>query len=123
MNLLIKYLPLIILLYHPKTASGTSYYEEPVIEVIIENPFQTGTYSDNIYSSYDSSVFAYEQNIRPYALLDEDGEDGFDDGGTDDPKDDYNDVKGVPTGDELLPLCLFIMVYSLWGRRQKMICR
>ncbi|MDR1678729.1 MAG: hypothetical protein LBR81_03025 [Prevotellaceae bacterium] len=121
-RLLIKYLPLILLFYHPKNVSGKSYFEEPVMEEIVENPFQTGIYSDNTYGSFYvspvSPVSAYNLGISPYALPGNDDEDGFDDGGLDDPNKDYNDVNNLPVGEALLPLCLLAVVYGMRKKQQ-----
>ncbi len=114
-----KYLlSLIVLLHYSEFTSGTSYPEELVFEETDESPFQTETYSGDLYSSdniYSSENF-YEQNIRAFGFGGG-GEDDFDDdGGTENPDDAYNDA---PAGDSLLPLCLLIAAYSVWKRRRR----
>ncbi len=111
---LIKYLLLILCSICPELCLAR-VFDEP----FIEDPSQVELCFDNIYSFYDSPDAAYEQEMTPKTrafVSGGGGEDDLDpgDGAIDDPQNSCNDC---PVGN-VLPLCLFVMVYGLWKRRR-----
>ncbi len=112
---LIKYLLLILCLISYEYGFARIFNE-----TVIEDPSQVEFCVDDIYNFQASPFQVSSYDDYPEIAQVYDGEDGFEeDGGTEDPCDGYVDGSGncVPIGN-LLPLCLFIILYGLrkWQR-------